>query len=381
MKNIIIISLFLFFVVSNFCYALPFTYYTSDFLRLRKDENLKSEIITVLEPNLGIEIIEKGKNETIDDITADWVKVKCANGYIGWCFSGYLNPIENDVANILSKEVAKIKAGAYPKQNNSSNQLKNITSLNEITEKDGYYIQQQSRRFQGHGRAPEILQLSVLNNKVFVREIDIVKNKIITLKETEFSYNGTTYVHDKSQLKLDEKNRLNIFYLENIPEKKWLGTYEYDKPYTKVPEINYKLLVDQTSDVFKNYAGEYIYDSFKIIKNENMNINLESIKKADIKITYNQTKKCLSADCHALLDINSPDNRVGNFTLDFIETSASEPFYWTYGEGTGYSEEKFWFYKGGIAISYEYSGVDLDDDLNVIAKKFIKYVVFLKKIN
>lgn len=381
MKKKIKISLFVFFIVSTFCYALPFTHYTSDFLRLRKDENLKSEIITVLEPKLGVEIIEKGKNETIDGVTAAWAKVKCANGYIGWCFSGYLNPIENDVANTLSKEVAKIQAGAYSKQNNSSDQFKNIASLKEIIGKEGYYIQQQTRRFQESGRAPEILQLSVVNNKVFVREIDIVKNKTITLKEIEFTYNGTTFVHDKSKLKLDEKNRLNIFYLENIPEKKWLGTYEYDKPYTKVPDINYELLVDQTSDVLKNYAGEYIYDSFKIIKNENMNINLESIKKADIKITYNQTKKCLSADCHALLDINSPNNRVGNFTLDFIETSASEPFYWTYGEGTGYSEEKFWFYKGGIAISYEYSGVDLDDDLNVIAKKFIKYVVFLKKIN
>ena len=116
MKNKIKKSLFVFFIVSNFCYALPFTHYTSDFLRLRKDENLKSEIITVLEPNLGIEIIEKGKNETIDGIAADWVKVKCANGYIGWCFSGYLNPIENDVANTLSKEVAKIEAGAYPKK-------------------------------------------------------------------------------------------------------------------------------------------------------------------------------------------------------------------------------------------------------------------------
>ena len=222
MKNKIKICLFVFFIVSNFCYALPFTHYTSDFLRLRKDENLKSEIITVLEPNLGIEIIEKGKNETIDGIAADWVKVKCANGYIGWCFSGYLNPIENDVANTLSKEVAKIEAGAYPKQNNSSDQLKNITSLKEIIGKDGYYIQQQSRRFQGHGRAPEILQLSIINNKVFVREIDIVKNKTITLKEIEFVYNGTTFVHDKSKLKLDEQ--INLFckfgenFLKSIPK-------------------------------------------------------------------------------------------------------------------------------------------------------------------
>ena len=45
------------------------------------------------------------------------------------------------------------------------------------------------------------------------------------------------------------------------------------------------------------------------------------------------------------------------------------------------SVQKFWFYKGGIAISYEYSSFDFDDEHNVTSKKYIKYVVFLKKIN
>ncbi len=381
MKNKIKISLFVFFIVSNFCYALPFTHYTSDFLRLRKDENLKSEVITVLEPNLGIEIIAKGKNETIDGITANWVKVKCANGYIGWCFSGYLNPIENDVASVLSEEIAKIKAGSYPKQKDNTKQLKNITSINDFIGKEGYYIQQQNRRFQGPGRAPEILQLVIVNKKIFVREIDIVNNKIITLKDIEFKYDGKTFVHNKSKIKLDDNNQINIFYLENIPEKEWLGTYEYDEPYTKVPNLTFKQLINQTSDVLKNYSGVYIYDSFKIIEKKNTDINLESIKNANVRIYYNESKKCLSVDCHDLIDINEPENGVGNWILDFVEVSASEPFFWTYGEGVGYSEEKFWFYKGGIAISYESLDFDFDDDHNVTSHNYIKYVIFLKKKN
>ena len=374
------LTLLIVFLLSAFSYALPFTHYTSDYLRLRKSENLKSEIITVLEPKLGIEIIEKGKKDTIDGITADWVKVKCANGYTGWCFSGYLTPIENDVSESLAAEVATIKSAAYSKQNNSSDKLRNVASLKEISGKEGYYIQQQSRRFQGRGRAPEILQLSIVENKVFVREIDIINNKTTILKEIEFKYNGTTFAHNKSNLKLDDKNQLSIFYLENIPEKKWLGTYEYDKAYTKVPDLNFKQLVNQTSDVLRNYSGEYIYDSYKIIKNENRNINVivPAIKKANIKINYNEGKKCLSADCHELLKINEPETMVQDWwTFDFIETSVSEPFYWTYGEGAGFKEEKFWFYKGGIAISYEASSFDMDDE----STKYIKYVIFLKKIN
>ena len=57
-KKQIIFSLF--FIQFCFLYSLPFTHYTSDYLRLRKEANLNSEIITVLEPKIGIEIIEKG---------------------------------------------------------------------------------------------------------------------------------------------------------------------------------------------------------------------------------------------------------------------------------------------------------------------------------
>ena len=140
-------------------------------------------------------------------------------------------------------------------------------------------------------------------------------------------------------------------------------------------------MINQTSDVLKNYSGVYIYDSFKIIEKKNTDINLVSIKNANVRIYYNGSKKCLSVDCHDLIDINEPENGVGNWILDFVEVSALEPFFWTYGEGVGYSEEKFWFYKGGIAISYESLDFDFDDDHNVTSKKYIKYVVFLKKKN
>ena len=114
MKKIIFV-LVLFFVAC-FVYSIPYTHYTSDYLRIRKDYDLNSQIITVLEPNMGVELVEKGKKDTIDGITSNWVKVIAANGYSGWCFAGYLKPIEKDVSEILAKEVEKVKAGELVKQ-------------------------------------------------------------------------------------------------------------------------------------------------------------------------------------------------------------------------------------------------------------------------
>lgn len=359
--------------------ALPFTHYTSDYLRLRSEANISAQIITVLEPNLGVEIVERGRKETIDNISAEWVKVIGANGYTGWCFSGYLHPLEKDISDTLAKEVDRIKAGSYPKQVSNNIQLKNVTSIIALKKNVGFYIQQQRRRFQGSGRAPEILQLVLIDDKVLIREIDIIQDKIHISKEIKFKNNGNTFSYNKSKIKIDNNDMVYIFYMENKPEKDWLGTYEYEEPYTKVSDMKSQKLLNQTSDILKSYVGVYAYDSNKIIKVENEDIQMDSIHNAQINIHFNEEKKCLSVDCHDLIDIYQPNNGVGKWTLDFIETSSIEPFFWTYGEGAGYSEAKFWFYKGGIAISYENQSFDYDDDHNVKATKYMKYVVFLRK--
>lgn len=141
----------LFFIQFCFLYSLPFTHYTSDYLRLRKEANLNSEIITVLEPKIGIEIIEKGNEASIDGITAEWVRINAANGFSGWCFSGYLLPIEKNVSEILASEVAKIKACSYPPQKNETNTInfKNITSLLEFNGKTGYTFSNKTDEYKG----------------------------------------------------------------------------------------------------------------------------------------------------------------------------------------------------------------------------------------
>ena len=71
---------------------------------------------------------------------------------------------------------------------------------------------------------------------------------------------------------------------------------------------------------------------------------------------------------------------VKNRPVDFIETTAAEPFWWVYGEGAGFMEERFYFYKNGIACNYEESLIIYNDE-NESESTYIKYVVFFKRDN
>jgi hypothetical protein len=65
-------------------------YLTQDNLRLRDRANLSGNVLTVISAYDWVKILEEGKEETIDDITSVWVKVKLLNNKEGWCFGGYL---------------------------------------------------------------------------------------------------------------------------------------------------------------------------------------------------------------------------------------------------------------------------------------------------
>jgi hypothetical protein len=67
-------------------------YYATTLLRLRSEpDTSKDNRIASIPQGSSVELLETGKTETIDGITAPWYKVKTANGTIGWVFSGYLS--------------------------------------------------------------------------------------------------------------------------------------------------------------------------------------------------------------------------------------------------------------------------------------------------
>jgi len=70
--------------------AVSATHRTKENLRLRENYNTSSNVVTTMLKGTEVQIFETGPNDTIDGITAPWVRVVSGTGFVGWCFSGYL---------------------------------------------------------------------------------------------------------------------------------------------------------------------------------------------------------------------------------------------------------------------------------------------------
>jgi hypothetical protein len=208
------ILLFLFCINGLYADENIMTHYVTDNLRLRNAAALSSLTITILPKYTALRIIETGKSETIDGITAPWIKIASQTGYTGWCFSGYVRRIESDVSEALASSFAARKDGTYPGEHDIS-ERHNVLSIDAVKLAGGYYIQQAGRRFQGSGHAPEILTLSVENENVYIREIDIVNGQTITRNEILLQFNEKTYAHNRTKLET-QNGKMQIIYLVSV---------------------------------------------------------------------------------------------------------------------------------------------------------------------
>jgi len=65
-----------------------------DTLRLRESPSIDGKIIRNLIKGEKLELLEKGKVETINGVKGTWVKVKTEQGEVGWCFDAYLEEVK-----------------------------------------------------------------------------------------------------------------------------------------------------------------------------------------------------------------------------------------------------------------------------------------------
>jgi hypothetical protein len=79
------------------------THKTLDNLRMRDNSNTTSLLVTTLQKDTDVQVLETGTNTTIDGITAPWVKILSSTGYTGWCFSGYLEELPNAEVSIQTE--------------------------------------------------------------------------------------------------------------------------------------------------------------------------------------------------------------------------------------------------------------------------------------
>jgi len=291
--------------------------------------------------------------------------------------------IESNDINIAKELVFLISDNSLDKkqynvkQDNKKPVINNVSSLESIIMAQGYYIQQSGRSY-NHGNCPEILTLIVEDENVSIREIDIVDNKLIIRNEILLNYNEKTYVHNKTRLELLD-DELQIIYGEYKPEKYGAEIWNFDKPYTYAGNLNLPIqenVKKLTTDYLITFTGEYVFDSYAIFEQEN-NKNKYDFENSKIEVFLNKEKKCLS--------IRNDFNNFNNpFTYkiqqyDFIETNDNEPFYWLFGEASGYIEIKVFFYKGGIAFYYNKAlGYYIDEDVGY-KSDLQKYIIFLEK--
>jgi hypothetical protein len=65
-------------------------------LRLRETQDQNGKIIRMLFKGEKLEVLVKGKGETISGIKGNWVKVILGDGISGWCFDGYLEEVNDN---------------------------------------------------------------------------------------------------------------------------------------------------------------------------------------------------------------------------------------------------------------------------------------------
>ena len=64
--------------------------YAADNLNIRSAPNVRGEKVVTIAKGSPLTVLEEGKKETIDGITAPWIKVRLRDGTEGWCFAGYV---------------------------------------------------------------------------------------------------------------------------------------------------------------------------------------------------------------------------------------------------------------------------------------------------
>jgi len=69
------------------------THTTAARLRVRDVPSASSLIATTLDLGAEVQVLGTGLVETIGGVTASWVRVLAANGFNGWAFSGFIEPI------------------------------------------------------------------------------------------------------------------------------------------------------------------------------------------------------------------------------------------------------------------------------------------------
>jgi len=345
-------------------------FYINNDMNLYENPEFSNKIITVLPKYSAVNILELGESVLLNNINAPWANVSTQTGYTGWCFSGYLREVEDNVAEEYAIRHPGNSHGpgmSYFKDN----KMNNVTSINTIIKSQGYYIQNEYYWY----NSPEILLLIVDNGNVFIREIDIIDKELITRNEILLEYNGSNYVYNDTKLGIID-DKLHINYNVNKSAISNKERWKYEIPYkyagdidSPIPYIVQKL----TTDYLLSFTGEYTINSYMVISQENKYFHENRVKNASIQVSYEKEKKCLNLKSDFL------NNEINLNDIKTVDITADTPFHWMFGEFSGYISKKCFFYKGGILVHLDEASGYYDEKIDDYVTNVLNYVVFFTK--
>jgi len=82
------------------------THTTTARLNVRDNPTTTAPLVTTLELDAEVQILETGYTETIGDITAPWIRILSADGFTGWVFSGFLETVAVESAAVVEYQPA-----------------------------------------------------------------------------------------------------------------------------------------------------------------------------------------------------------------------------------------------------------------------------------
>ena len=246
----ITISLFLCFNTTVF--ATTGTVTTSD-LRLRKEENTSSEIITLLDENDEVEILSKN---------GDWYKVK-ANDKVGFVSKQFIKVKDNNTSNENQK-----------KENENQNN-------NEKTENKNDEQKQEQQKEDNTNK----IQQATISSEEQVRIVPLINGDIINSTKSGEKYEIISNVGTWSYIKNSEKSgwvlseKLTIVN-ENEPQNNNEGNNTENTEQTKTEEP-------------KEEKTEKLYSEAKTyyVKGTSVNVRSDKSKTSEVIEVYNTNEK------------------------------------------------------------------------------------------
>ena len=272
-------------------YESKMTHYVTVNLRLRDGDNLYSSIVTTLSQNTALRIIETGRIDIIDGITAPWIKVLSETGYTGWCFSGYVNQltITQQTANFPILIEHNVQANLA--RHFGDNMRSNVIIINKPESCAILYIE--GIDWSKMEVVESILDKPILNKSIVpyrstANIVDILSSFEIFISKEDINNINNTPRHTENRITMEN---LSLYFFRFEGEANWLFVIEYENN-SDFYDFNIKIGTERGEIInrlgkptyYSDDGGIFIYRSFRTLRQLHIIFDNHAVVKVQIAI-------------------------------------------------------------------------------------------------